>query len=760
MAGWCGESEREFKNQDLAADEGTAAMIRGLRKMRGYRVMIRIWMAMMGGVAMMAQGLTPAIAAGGVVNAADYTAAVAPGALIAIFGTGLAGKTVSATGAPLPVVLDGTTVEVNGVAIPLFFVSAGQINAQMPFGVSGTAQVRVRTGAGVSGAAAVTVAASAPRMFTRTMDGKGDPILVHSADWSLVSAASPAVAGEYLILFLTGLGAVAPAVGAGVAGGDNGANGPLNQVSGVTVTYGGAAATVVFAGLAPGFVGLYQINFQVPAGAAGGTVVVSTKDGSTADTTALAAPGTVRVSAVGEKAVGAVMVGSSSKLSVSWAAPGYAVDHYEIAAAESNQGTVVRTTSKTLTAMLTGLRASTGYAVTVKACADAGCRRSGAAVAAVATTAPEYWQLKGTGATTAGLTKIVSDGNARISATRFGPEAGAATGNRIQLYYGPNMPRRQLLTTALTATAASETDAASYLSFTGSGGTTGLATPSPAAPQIETIATGQGIPMTNGKVRLIFEAQGPDRKTRIYSIDSVDGYTGQDFHSGASRVCETAADYSPGGGCAITTLIGVAGDAVAGNPKIPNARQNKVGFPTQKDWRWDGAAGTFMVFTTDRIDGCTTVNMNHGYAVWDGSKWDVQYAANGCPKLFPSAQAALPMHVGGVTYKMYYGDPSITTGRLTGNLPFLGPKKLIYADGAVSGLADRVDFEDWESLSKGRDVVFLWPNGEKLNDTAEGYIDDYHFLAPTGNLELQVMYLAITDGVTIPFAAAAVLVNP
>jgi hypothetical protein len=92
-------------------------------------------------------------------------------------------------------------------------------------------------------------------------------------------------------------------------------------------------------------------------------------------------------------------------------------------------------------------------------------------------------------------------------------------------------------------------------------------------------------------------------------------------------------------------------------------------------------------------------------------------------------------------------------------MPFLGPKRLIYADGSSSGTA-RVDFEDWEPQSASRDVVFLWPSGEMLNDAAEGYIDDYHFLAPTGSLDLQVMYLAITNGTEIPFGAAALLLNP
>jgi hypothetical protein len=151
---------------------------------------------------------------------------------------------------------------------------------------------------------------------------------------------------------------------------------------------------------------------------------------------------------------------------------------------------VVTSSGKTLSATLTGLKAATAYAVTVKACADAPCRQSGAAAAVSGTTATEYWQLKGTGNTTAGLSKLVRDGNVRISATRFGPEAGGVTANRIQLYYGPMPPPRGVLTTAITATATSATEAASYLSFTGSGGTPGLITPPSPATLVESVATG------------------------------------------------------------------------------------------------------------------------------------------------------------------------------------------------------------------------------------------------------------------------------
>ena len=489
---------------------------------------------------------------------------------------------------------------------------------------------------------------------------------------------------------------------------------------------------------------------------------------STAACVSSGAPTGVTLAVVNAQTVGGTAIASSTQMAVSWTPPaGTTVAKYLISASDAVGGAAISTTvaANVTAATLTGLKAATAYSVVVSACGTTACEQPAAAAAVTGTTSSEYWQLQGSGNTTAGLTRIVSDGNARISATRFGPEASSVTANRIQLYYGPSLVSgRQTLSTALTGSNTTASLPSSYLSFTSSGATTGLSTPTPAATLVETMATGQGVPLSaamGGKVRVFFEAQGIDRKTRIFSIDSVDGYTGQDFNiSSTSTTCATTADYSAGGGCAFSVAIGVEGDTTAPNAKILNARQNKVGYPTQTDWRWDGAPGTFMVFTSGSITGCTTANRTHGYAVWSGSKWDVQYDSKACPKLFTNVQAAFPMHIGGVKYKMYYGDTSNTAGQLSSNLPFLGPKRLLYADGVKSGLADRVDFEDWESQVHARDVVFVWPNGDKLDNTAEGYIDDFHFMAPTGSLDLQVMYLAITNGTAVPLGAAAILLNP
>ena len=96
--------------------------------------------------------------------------------------------------------------------------------------------------------------------FTTSLDGKGQGIFLHGGDFTLVSESSPARPGEVILIYGTGFGAVVPNVSSGAAApGD-----PLANVSaGVTVQIGGRDAEVGFAGLAPGFVGLYQLNVRL-----------------------------------------------------------------------------------------------------------------------------------------------------------------------------------------------------------------------------------------------------------------------------------------------------------------------------------------------------------------------------------------------------------------------------------------------------------------------------------------------------------------
>jgi hypothetical protein len=478
-----------------------------------------------------------------------------------------------------------------------------------------------------------------------------------------------------------------------------------------------------------------------------------------------ASPQNVAAAGVAAASVAGRQLYSSTRLQVTWTpSPTDPTHHFEIAGRDSVQGTVVRTSAAAgaTSATLTGLKSHTTYAITVTACANEACTVSSASGAVSVETDREHWQLQGTGNTVSGLSKAVSDGNARLSATRFGPDAGAMS-NRVQLYYGPlSANRTSPLAVAVASGEANAAEPSSFLTFTSRAGSSGLTSPASPSTLVSLVATGQGVPVSRergGFVRLFFEAQGADGRTRALSIDSKDGFYGLDFNAGSATTCSTAADYSTGGGCAPAVAIAVDGDA-GGNSRIMHARQHKVAWPTLDSPQWDMSAGTFMVFTSDRVSGCSTYQQNHGYAVWDGSAWKVQYQDNGCPKLFTSAQAAFPFHSGGVKYRLYYGDPSLTDGRGSSNLPFLGPKKLIYADGAVTGEPASVDFEDWEAQTSARDVAFLWPNGDQLGARAEGYIDDYHFLTPTGTLDLQVMYITITDGAIAPISVTAILQNP
>jgi hypothetical protein len=380
-------------------------------------------------------------------------------------------------------------------------------------------------------------------------------------------------------------------------------------------------------------------------------------------------------------------------------------------------------------------------------------------------TADEYWQLQGSGVTVQDLTAVVEDGNSKISALFYGDGAGDDLAGKVQLYYGPLGADDKGLAVGVMADPLIDDPASAFI-FSSLAGEAGLLNPESATSLIQEINTGQGVPLSEtmgGKIRLFFEATGSDNRTRILSLDSQDGYVGLDFNAGAASVtCSLAADYGDGGGCEPAVAIGVQDDADHGNANIRDARQFKVGWPTLDDWRWDGASGTFLIFTTDLESTCTDNNRTDAYAVWNGTDWVVQYDdTTGCPRFFTSMQAPTSVHIGGAKYKLYYGDTSQTDGQITDSpLPYLGPKKVIYADGTASGESDIVDFADWESQETARDLHFLWPDGTEFSETEEGYIDDFMMMAPTQDLEFQVMYMAITDGTVSPISAGATLLNP
>jgi uncharacterized protein (TIGR03437 family) len=196
-----------------------------------------------------------------VTNAASYSAqAVAPGAIVSLFGASLSAGTSQANAAPLPTVLGDTTVTFNGIPAPLYFASPLQVNAQVPFEVaSGSAIAEVVSQSGIA-LTQLPVGAVGPGIFSRDGSGTGDGALLDAVTGALVTSTQPIAAGAYLAIYCTGLGAVTPppTTGAAPAGLTNTTVMPSVLIDGQTITPS-------WAGLAPGFVGLYQVNAQVPA---------------------------------------------------------------------------------------------------------------------------------------------------------------------------------------------------------------------------------------------------------------------------------------------------------------------------------------------------------------------------------------------------------------------------------------------------------------------------------------------------------------
>jgi uncharacterized protein (TIGR03437 family) len=194
----------------------------------------------------------PLVQSNSVVNGASFTSSLAAGELVSIFGQRLASGISQASGFPLPISLDGSTVTLNGVRMALFFASPGQINAALPLDALGPATVRVTTPAGFA-ETEINIADVAPAIF---------PSAITHADGTPVSATAPVTPGETLVIYMTGLGQVDGMIGAGQAAPLS----PLLRVLAPVQVQIGATTPITpsFAGLTPGLVGVYQVNVAVP----------------------------------------------------------------------------------------------------------------------------------------------------------------------------------------------------------------------------------------------------------------------------------------------------------------------------------------------------------------------------------------------------------------------------------------------------------------------------------------------------------------
>ena len=198
----------------------------------------------------------------GIVNSASFHISGAPGAAMTIFGGNLSTSTMQALAYPLPTTLGDTMVMVNGAPVPLYYVSPGQVNFQMPSHAPlGNARVEVNVGG-----QPVSPLDAHPVMLTAVDPGlymNGPRAAALNPDLTPHTAATPQPAGTILAFFVTGQGTVEPAV----PDGSPAPAAPLSMLQGTTqATIGGQPAEVIFAGLAPDFVGLAQVNVRIPQG--------------------------------------------------------------------------------------------------------------------------------------------------------------------------------------------------------------------------------------------------------------------------------------------------------------------------------------------------------------------------------------------------------------------------------------------------------------------------------------------------------------
>lgn len=234
-----------------------------------------------------ASDTAPALSPNGVLNNLDPVVGspLAPGTVVQIYGSALSTAGMVGSGSlvdgQLVTTLNGVSVTIGGIAAPLYYVSSGQINAQLPTELQAGQQYEalVNVNGFYSNPVTITTTAEQPGLASFP-DGT---VIAQDTSYNLITTDHPAHAGDVIILYATGMGATNPAVATGAV-----APGPP-QLANVTVapqvSIGNANAQVLFAGLSPGSVGLYQMDVQIPDGVASGNLsLVVTQGGIVSNT--------------------------------------------------------------------------------------------------------------------------------------------------------------------------------------------------------------------------------------------------------------------------------------------------------------------------------------------------------------------------------------------------------------------------------------------------------------------------------------------
>ncbi|MEO8657542.1 MAG: choice-of-anchor tandem repeat GloVer-containing protein [Bryobacteraceae bacterium] len=212
------------------------------------------------------------------VDGAGFQKTLSPGSWISIFGNNLADSTEYKPGSPLSTVLVGSKALLAGQELPLLYVSENQVNAQIPYGVPTNTplQLLMVRGNTVSVPQLVPMASAKPGIFTLNSQGSGQgAIFANTTDGKryVADGTNRAGQGDVIEIYAAGLGAIDAA---GLPGGTAAPTDTLVRVTApdLKVTFGGVTATDIrFAGLAPGYIGLYQVNAVLPAGVQPGPAV-------------------------------------------------------------------------------------------------------------------------------------------------------------------------------------------------------------------------------------------------------------------------------------------------------------------------------------------------------------------------------------------------------------------------------------------------------------------------------------------------------
>lgn len=212
----------------------------------------------------------------GVVNAASnapFTAFVSPGEFLTLYGSGLAGTTDSAS-VPFPTTLHGVQVMINGVAAPVYFVSPTQVSVVVPYITSpeSIAQIQVVNSLGQSNLVTQFTGETSVGVFTNNPVGGDGIAAAERPDFSIVSESNPAQVGETIATYVAAMGAVSnqPADGTAAPSSPLSDTNATPEVALLDQSSNFVEATVTFSGLAPGFAGLYQVNFTIPSGLVSG----------------------------------------------------------------------------------------------------------------------------------------------------------------------------------------------------------------------------------------------------------------------------------------------------------------------------------------------------------------------------------------------------------------------------------------------------------------------------------------------------------